>query len=271
MIFLLLITLSLDSYAIGFIKDNSKETVTSKQLVNQEKSRIKKVYKTDKVSNKQSSTLNKDSFSEELRKRDLIYAETINQKLDSYYNNPIILERSVGIRSLDTFKGVLTDSLILTRSASEVIVKSSETDGPLENAKLRCLGGVVLQRVKIYCDLLVTPYKEHRVRVLIREDSDGASTLLPDKYYTGEEARFIKQSFASMFAGAMDASKERFLSDRGQEELVNSKNKIYEGLFNVGKNAQSELDRNASEVEIAAVVNSGRAVRIEFIEGVKYE
>lgn len=269
MIFLLLNLLVLNSHSISF-KNNEIE----KKEISKEKSLSdphKKIRKSrDSVSLK-SSAVTKEEFKAKLSENAQAYNVSVNETLDNYFNVPIVIERKINVRTLDTYKGFLPDSLILTRSPSEVIVKSSEVDGPLADTRLRCLGSVVLQRAKIYCDLMVTPDREVKVRVLIREDHDGASTILPDKYYTGEEARFIKQSFSAMFAGAMDASKDRFLSANGEEELVNSKNKIYEGFFNVGKNAQNELKNEASDVEIAAVINSGRKIRIEFLEGVRNE
>lgn len=269
MIFILINLLVFNSYSISF-KNNEVKKSDSNNGTKVSEAPKKRIKKKDTV-NLKSSAVAKDDFREKLSENAQAYNASVNETLDNYFNVPIILERKINVRTLDTYKGFLPDSLILTRSPSEVIVKSSEVDGPLADTRLRCLGSVVLQRAKIYCDLMVTPDKEVRVRVLIREDHDGASTILPDKYYTGEEARFIKQSFSAMFAGAMDASKDRFLSAMGEEELVNSKNKIYEGLFNVGKNAQNELKNEASEVEIAAVINSGRKIRIEFLEGVRNE
>ena len=268
MIFLLFLIISFEASAITF---KSKGEVKNEARLTIENNAIKKpLIKKDQV-NSRNSSVAKDDFKEKLIESNSQYVSSVNETLDNYYNVPIIIERKSGIKTLDTFKGVLPDSLILTTSPSEVIVKSIENDGPLVDTKLRCMGSVVLQRAKIYCDLMVNPEKEIKVKVLIREDVDGASTLLPDKFYTGEEARFIKQSFAAMFSGAMDASKDRVLTDRGEEELVSAKNKIYEGLFSVGQNARQELRNEASNIEIAAVVNSGRRVRIEFLDGVRNE
>lgn len=264
MMMFILFLISINTDAISFKNSNEKKNTDTPAV------KVTQRTKKDFVRTK-SSAIEKDDFKEKLTERNQEYTASVNDTLEKYYNVPIVLERKINIKTLDTFKGFLPDSLILTSTPSELVVKSIETDGPLSETKLRCLGSVVLQRAKIYCDLMVNADKEVRVKVLIREDHDGSSTLLPDKYYTGEEARFIKQSFSAMFAGAMDASKERVLTDRGQEDLVNSKNKIYEGLFGVGQNAQRELRNESGNVEIVAVVNSGRRVRIEFLEGVRNE
>jgi hypothetical protein len=191
--------------------------------------------------------------------------------MDAFYSGPIVIENYHKIKTLDSYSGILRDSLILTQSPSEVVIYADEKGGLLSDSKLRCKGGVFIQRVKIYCDLLVTTDKEFPVKVLIREKVDGASTLVPDKFYTGEEARFIKQSFASFFGGVMDASKDRSMTLNGEKELVNAKNKVYDGLFAIADNTESSLKKETSDVQVAAVVNSGREVIIEFLEGVKNE
>jgi hypothetical protein len=41
--------------------------------------------------------------------------------------------------------------------------------------------------------------------------------------------------------------------------------------YAVADNSENSLKKEASDVQVAAVVNSGREVRIEFLEGVKNE
>ncbi len=259
-----LFLLSNNAYPVSFLDEKSDTSV---------KTTKKEKIITDKISRKSSGRkkLSSGEFTDELSKRNQLYDSQISKKMDAFYSQPIVIENFHRIRSLDIFNGVLNDSLVLTDSPSEVIVTSKENGGPLADSKLRCKGSVFLQRVKIYCDLLVTQSREIPVRVLIREKFDGASTILPDKFYTGEEARFIKQSFASFFGGVIDGSKDRALTLSGEQEIVNSKNKVYDGLFSVADNAAGELKREANTVQVAAVVNSGREVRIEFLEGVKNE
>jgi hypothetical protein len=269
-ILLLLLGISKFSYAISFL-NNSEESNTS-QVKGLKKGRDV-TFQKDSVSRKSHAAkkLSNAEFGNELSKRNEVYDSQISKKMDAFYSGPIVIENYHKIRTLDSYNGILRDSLILTQGPSEVVIYADEKGGLLNDSKLRCKGGVFIQRVKIYCDLLVTPDKEFPVKVLIREKVDGSSTLVPDKFYTGEEARFIKQSFASFFGGVMDASKDRTLTLNGEKELVNAKNKIYNGMFAIADNSENELKKEANDVQVAAVVNSGREVRIEFLEGVKNE
>lgn len=259
-----------NSYAVSFLNTPEEPKQSSKkEIVKDSNTRPKK----DTVSSKMYSQkkLNNSEFEAELSKRKEAYDSLLAQKMDAYYGGPIVIENYHRIKTLDSFSGILRDSLVLTQSPSEVVVYADESSGLLHGSKLRCQGGVYIQRVKIYCDLLVTADREYPVKVLIREKTDGTSSLVPDKYYTGEEARFIKQSFASFFGGVMDASKERTLTLNGEKDLVNAKNKVYDGLFSISENAGNELKKEVNEVQVAAVINSGREVRIEFLEGVRNE
>jgi len=270
LILLLLLGISKFSYAVSFL-NNSEESNASqaKKLKKDRDSTFQKdgVPRKSHACKKLSST----EFENELSKRNEFYDSQLSKKMDAFYSGPIVIENYHKIRTLDSYSGILRDSLVLTQSPSEVVIYADEKGGLLSDSKLRCKGGVFTQRVKIYCDLLVTPDKEFPVKVLIREKFDGSSTLVPDKFYTGEEARFIKQSFSSFFGGVMDASKDRSMTVNGEQELVNAKNKVYAGMFAIADNSESELRKEVNDVQVAAVVNSGREVRIEFLEGVKNE
>lgn len=259
-----------NSHAVSLFNSNTEADQVQKT---ETKKAITKKYKRDSVSSKMHSQqkMNPIDLEAELSKRKEAYDSLLAQKMDDYYAGPIVIENYHKIKTLDSYSGILKDSLILTQSPSEVVVYAEESGGLLNASKLRCKGGVYIQRVKIYCDLLVTPDREYPVKVLIREKVDGSSTLLPDKFYTGEEARFIKQSFASFFGGVMDASKERTLTLNGEKDLVNPKNKVFDGLFAISEDAGNELKKDANEVPVAAVINSGREVRIEFLEGLRNE
>lgn len=259
-----------NAHGVSFL--NTQEEIKQPQVKATKKS-AGKVYQKDSVSQKMHSQkkLNDTEFEAELLKRKEAYDSLLSQKMDAYYNGPIVIENYHRVKALDSFNGLLRDSSVFTQSPSEVVVHADESNGLLSGGKLRCMGGVFVQRVKIYCDLLITPEKEYPVKVLIREKMDGVSTLMPDKFYTGEEARFIKQSFSSFFGGIMDASKQRDMTISGEKERVTAKNKIYDGLFAVSENADDGLKKQISEVPVAAVINSGREVRIEFLEGVKNE
>ena len=267
---LLLLGTSKYCYSISFL--NSSEDSNSSQTKKLKNETVGS-YKKDSVSRKSHARkkLSNAEFKNELSKHNEVYDSKISQKMDAFYSGPIVIENYHKIRSLDSYNGILKDSLVLTQSPSEVVIYADEKGGLLNDSKLRCKGGVFIQRFKIYCDLLVTQDKEFPVKVLIREKLDGSSTLVPDKFYTGEEARFIKQSFASFFGGVMDASKDRSMTLNGEKDLVNAKNKVYDGLFAIADNSESELKKEANEVQVAAVINSGREVRIEFLEGVKNE
>lgn len=269
-VLLLLLGLSKFTYAISFLNNSDESnTAQGKGLTNSSD----KSYKKDSVSRKSHARkkLSNTEFENELSKRNEAYDSQLSKKMDAFYSGPIVIENYHKIRTLDSYNGIIKDSLVLTQGPSEVVIYADEKGGLLNDSKLRCKGGVFIQRVKIYCDLLVTPDKEFPVKVLIREKVDGSSTLVPDKFYTGEEARFIKQSFASFFGGVMDASKDRSMTLSGEKELVNAKNKVYDGLFAIADNTESGLKKEANDVQVAAVVNSGREVRIEFLEGVKNE
>lgn len=269
-IFLLLLGLSKISYAISFLNNSEESSTSLSKGLNKETNGS---HKKDSVSRKSHprKKLSSAEFENELSRRNEVYDSQLSKKMDAFYSGPIVIENFHKIRTLDSYNGILRDSLVLTQSPSEVVIYADEKGGLLSDSKLRCKGGVFIQRVKIYCDLLVTPDKEFPIKVLIREKVDGSSTLVPDKFYTGEEARFIKQSFSSFFGGVMDASKDRSMTVNGEQELVNAKNKVYAGMFAIADNSESELKKEADDVQVAAVVNSGREVRIEFLEGVKNE
>ena len=253
------------------IEDENTPKTTSEKVVL--KKNLKSHLVKDSVSKKSSGIekISENEFNSKINENSKKYSEEVNKKFEDYYSGPIVVENNTKIKSLDSFAGIIKDSLLLTQNPSEVVIFFEEPNGLLFESKLRCLGSVFFQRVKIYCDLLITPNKELAVKVLIKEKLDGTTTLLPNKYYTGEEASFIKQSFSSFFAGAMDASKDRVLTPNGQEDLNNPKNKIYTGLFGIANNANSEVKNQAATNEIAAVIDAGRPVTIEFLEGVKNE
>lgn len=253
-------------------KESKTDSQESKNKTIHRKKRTSVIYK-DHVNSKQSGTerISSESFHNELNKRTDEFNEKVTKTFDAYYSGPIIIEGTQKIRTLDQFDGIIKDSILVTQTPEEVIVYAKDPNGPLYDSKLRCMGAVFVQRVKLACDLLITPTKDYPVKVLIREKIDGVSTLLPNKFFTGEEARMIKIGGAAFLASLIDSGKTRATTINGEQDVTNMKNKILGGAFDVAQLPVESLKKESSEIPVTAVIDSGREVRIEFLEGVKGE
>jgi hypothetical protein len=279
-LFLASIIFSSQLFAVSFLNDeNVIESKESKLYSKSNPSKTphfrksKAVNYKDRVSSKQSGTEKgtDENFQDQLNKRTDEFSEKVTKTLDAYYSGPIIIEGTHKIRTLDQFDGIIKDSVLVTQTPEEVIVYAKDPNGPLYDSKLRCMGAVFVQRVKLACDLLITPTKEYPVRVLIREKIDGVSTLLPNKFFTGEEARMIKIGGAAFLASLIDSGKTRATTINGEQDITNMKNKILGGAFDVAQLPVESLKKESNEIPVTAVIDSGREVRIEFLEGVKGE
>lgn len=269
-----------DVFAVTFLNDQKIDTTKDSIVQSQEiqnnlsgkKRRLTRIYK-DRVSSKQSGTerISSEKFEDQLSKRTDEFNEKVTKTLDAYYSGPIIIEGTQKIRTLDQFDGIIKDSVLVTQTPEEVIVYAKDPNGPLYDSKLRCMGAVFVQRVKLACDLLITPTKEYPVKVLIREKLDGVSTLLPNKFYTGEEARMIKVGGAAFLARLIDSGKTRATTINGEQDITNMRNKILGGAFDVAQMPVESLNKESNDIPVTAVIDSGREVRIEFLEGVKGE
>lgn len=182
---------------------------------------------------------------------------------------PHVIEKGLHIMPLDEFKGIILNSALVSNHQSEITVVSLERDGPLQNAKLDCRGSVLRQRIKAYCSRIIWPDRVEDVRVLLRDGVDGVDAIKADEFWTGEEAEFLKASFATLAGGFFDSAKNRSRNDFGDVENAEAKNRLLEGLISVADdNTQKALGRTRQQ-QIVAVLEAGTKVTIQFLERVQ--
>lgn len=191
-----------------------------------------------------------------------------NKKLKKNKNpKPHILEIPLTVRALDEISGSILNSSIVTAGSSEMIIYSGVKDGPLKNAKFDCTGQVEGQRVKAYCSRIILQDREIEARILVRDGFDGAASIKPDNIWTGEEEEFLKMGFAT-FAGALfDSAKNRSRTVIGDTENQDAKNRTLDGLFSVADQSQRQANSRRQGLQTVAVLNSGKEVILQFLEG----
>lgn len=183
-------------------------------------------------------------------------------------SNPIVINLPTKIRPLDEFKGVILNSTLVTSYDSEVVVVSSEKKGPLKGAKLDCTARLQGSRIKAYCTRAIYPNREIETKILLRDFTDGADVILPKKIWTSEESDFVKLGFSTFAAALFDSAKERSVTAIGDTENASSKNRTLDGLFGVADMGRRNTEKGLNEIKMAAVIESGTPVLIQFLEGV---
>lgn len=170
------------------------------------------------------------------------------------------------LQALTRLEGILLNSALATNNSTTALIIRLHDNEYFTEAEVRCLGVSFGKRVIGKCDLVVGD-KEFKVNAELW-DVDGARGLIADKFYDGAEKEFLTSSFASFFAAASDAAKDRILTPNGEQALTNSKNKALSGIMGITENIQDRIQRSADKNIQVSLVNSGRPVLIFFNEGV---
>lgn len=222
---------------------------------NQKKKRVRKVIKRSPISDHAKALLQKD--------------QRILELLEKSQKRVIIRRKEDKITALTRVRGVLLNSVLtMNVKPSKFIVRIIDDSLEINGSELRCLGYSFEKRVPSKCDLLVHDDEEFKVDVDIW-DLDGAEGIISDYYYSGEEKSFLTSSFASFLGSTFDVAKGGISSPFGTFNQNTAKNKIFDGLNNIARNAQQSLIQSGEQNLTISYVNSGKEVLIFFNKTLK--
>lgn len=179
---------------------------------------------------------------------------------------PHIVERNFSIMPLDEFRGIILNSALISNYSSEITVHSVEPNGPLQGATLDCSGSMLRKRIKVYCSRIIWRNDVKDIHAILRDGVDGVDAIKADEVWTGEEAEFLKASFATLAGGIFDSAKGRSRTDIGDVENAEAKNRVLGGLISVADENTQRSMRRTQQQEIVGVLEAGKMVTIQFLE-----
>jgi len=176
----------------------------------------------------------------------------------------IIRAQAEKVMALTRVRGILLNSVLaMNVRGAKFIVRITNENSLLDGGEIRCTGMSFQKRVPAKCDLLILEDQEFPIDVEIW-DLDGASGMIADYFYSGEEKSFLTSSLASFLSSSFSVARGGVNTPFGNVTGNNTKNKILAGLYNVAENAKEEIQSSAEKNLTIAFVNSGKEVFVFF-------
>ena len=176
----------------------------------------------------------------------------------------IIRAQDEKVMALTRVRGILLNSVLaMNVRGAKFIVRITDGDNLLSGCEIRCTGMSFQKRVPSKCDLLILEDEEYPIDVEIW-DLDGASGMIADYFYSGEEKSFLTSSLASFLSSTFSVARGGVNTPFGNVTGNNAKNKVLSGLYDVAENAKEEIQSSAEKNLTIAYVNSGKEVFVFF-------
>lgn len=180
----------------------------------------------------------------------------------------IVRRADTKLKALTRIKGTLINSVLATNHKATTVIIKLEDNEFFTEGKVRCQGLSYGKRIIGDCNLIVSLDEEYSVDAKLW-DLDGAEGLVADQFYDGQEKEFLTSSFSSFFEGAIQASKDTFVTPYGRFSENSNKNQALSGLEAIAKNVNSKIKISADKNIQIALINSGREVIVYFNQSVK--
>lgn len=180
-------------------------------------------------------------------------------------SRPLIWEGNSKIKTGDTFKGVLLNSIISSNLESPILIRAT-SDGLPEGSKFSCVGKTKNKRIFASCNRLIYSKKEISISTTVL-NPDGSAGLLGE-YYDGKEDLVAGSLISDFLRGVLDMAQKKISSPFGHYPTPSIQNEVYGGMINSAKTTSKILIDESKEVVPIVAIPAGIQVLVYFNEAI---